>query len=197
MKEIDLEDLLKLREGFPKPTDICQWIRENISKNKLAEAKKFLEGYDRYFDNIMIEYCYRSIKNSIKIRYAYDDTMNFIAWFNYLLSPEQKQFDDSATVESNLIKLVDKDSFLNNFYGQVKESITLVKKKGESYFIFDKVALTWLGSCVMFYYMLKSVVDIVEKALTDDNYGLEGNLSWEEAIASYVLFQLKPIIVKN
>ena len=172
-----------IRYQFP---DYCRWIRKNIPESKLLDAKKFLSDYDNYFDvnqSKMIEHCYRACKNSIKMRYAYEETVDFVRMLIYLLSPDKK-FDIGSDVEIDLIRTIGNDSFIYNYFMNAK--IGIIAQKGH-YYLFDKVALNWLGSNVLFFYILTSVVYVVEKSLSDKNYKFKGSLDWQEAIASYVL----------
>lgn len=184
MIEVD-NDIKKINEEFILP-DYCQWVRENIQESKLLYAKNFISGYDNYF-NVnqpkMIEHCYRACKNSIKIRYAYEETVDFIRMLIYLLS-KNKEFDQESDVEKDLLKSVGRESFLYNYFNKAKTGI--IEQKG-NYYLFDKVALTWLGGNVLFFYIITSVVYIIEKSLTDKNYKFKGSLDWQEAIANYVI----------
>ncbi len=173
--------------------DLCEWIRANVPESKLSEVKKFISAYDNYFDadqSKMIEHVYRGVKNSIKIEYAYNEAISFTRWLLYLLSPNKKEFDNDSDLETDLLNVVKKTSFLYGFFKQTKKAKGKVKKKG-SYYLFDKATLTFLGTNVMFYYILTSVVSIVEKALHNEKYKLEGTLDWQEGIAVYVLSEIK------
>lgn len=144
----------------------------------------------------MIEHVYRGIKNSLKVRYAYDETISFTGWLIYLLSPDKSE-PDFKNVEADLLKIVSKDSFLYNFFIQNKEANGRVEKRGISvlgdYCIFDKATLTFLGANVMFYYILSSLVYVIEKAHRSKKYQIIGFMDWQEAMAMYVLYELKAI----
>jgi hypothetical protein len=173
--------------------DLCEWIRANVPKSKLSQVKKFISPYENYFDvdqPKMIEHVYRGVKNSIKIEYAYNESISFTRWLLYLLSPNKKEFVYNSDLETDLLNVVKKTSFLYNFFIQTKEAKGKVEKKG-NYYLFDNATLTFLGTNVMFYYILTSVVSIVEKALHNKKYKLEGTLDWQEGIAVYVLSEIK------
>lgn len=173
--------------------DLCEWIRANVPESKLLEVKKFISAYENYFDADqpkMIEHVYRGVKNSIKIEYAYDESISFTRWLLYLLSSNKKEFVNDSDIETDLLNVVKKTSFLYNFFTQTKKAKGKVKKKGH-YYLFAKATLTFLGTNVMFYYILTSVVSIVEKALHNEKYKLEGILGWQEGIAVYVLSEFK------
>lgn len=184
MHDEDMETSKEFIDLFP---DHCQWIRDNVPESKFSEVKRFLSTYDNYFDvdqPKMIEHCYRACKNSIKIRYTYEETVDFVRWLIYLLSPD-KEFDQKSDVEKDLLQVVGEKSFLYKFFIQTKKE-GRVKKKG-SYYLFDKVSLTWLGSNVLFFYILTSIAHIIEKSLNNERYKFGGFLDWQEAITSYVL----------
>lgn len=195
---ITIEELEQLRKSFPKPPDICKWIRDNIPESKLAEVKEYLMQYNGYFDvnqsSQMIEHVYRGVKNSIKIKYAYTETFSFAGWLVYLLSPDKTE-PDFKNVEADLLKIVGEKSFLYDFLMQAKDANNKVEKKGSAipYYVFDKVSLTWLGANVMFYYMLTSVVHVIEKSYADKGYKFKNPLDWQEAITSYVLHEFVKI----
>lgn len=171
--------------------DYCEWLRTNISESKLNDTKKFLARYDNYFDHNktgMIEIVYRGIKNSIKIEHAYFESITFLSYLIYLFSDNKKP--DRENIERDLLKVVDEKSFLFNFYKQTKDSRKNVEKKGH-YYLCDKVTLTYLGSNVMFYYILTSIVDTIDKAMRDKEYKLEGTLDWKEGIALYVVSEIR------
>ena len=189
-----LKELKHLRENFSEPPDLCVWIRDNVPKSKLQEVTEFLEHYDGYFDMDkpkMIEHVYRGIKNSSKVRYAYDETLSFTRWLVYLLSPNKKEFDPKSDVESDLIQLAGDGSYLVNFFRQNQEANGRIEKKGNfyPYYMFDKATLTFLGTNVMYYYILISVVYVIERTLTDKKYKFKEFLEWDEAIANYVIFE--------
>lgn len=191
MREINFEDLkidYQLKSDiFP---DHCKWIRTNVSESKLKNTKDFLTRYDNYFDpnkTGMIERVYRGIKNSIKIEYAYFESITFLSYLIYLFSDNDKP--ERKNIEKDLLKIVDEKSFLFNFYKQTKDSRKNIEKRGY-YYLCDKVTLTYLGSNVMFYYILTSVVDIIDKILKDKDYKLEGTLNWKEGITLYVISEI-------
>ena len=186
-EELIISEEIKNEEPLPIFLDYCKWIRDNIQEYKLSYVKNFLSRYDNYFDvdqSKMIEHCYRACKNSFKIRYAYEETADFVRMLVYLLSSSDKEFDVESDVEMDLIHSIGTESFIYNYFMKAKTGI--IDQKGH-YYLFDKVALTWLGSNVLFFYILTSVVYVVEKSLTDKNYKFIGILNWQEAIANYVL----------
>lgn len=174
------------------PINICEWIRDSIPHFKLSEAKGFLSQYEGYFDvekPRMIEHVYRDIKNSLKVEYAYEEAVAFVGWLIYLVSPEKKALE-LERVEDDLVKLVGQKSFLYRFFLELQDARGRVEKKRiyrRSYLLYGKATLTFLGSATMFYYILTSVVGVAERALGSKEYKFEGALSWEEAIATYVL----------
>ncbi len=203
-----IEKLLKKKAGtlswagdtksFPGPSNYCQWIRQNVPEYKLKELKKYLLHFNGFFDEnkaLMIEHVYRGIKNSLKVRYAYDETIQFARWLSYLLSPQMKVFDPKSDVEADILKIVKETSFLYKFLMQVKDANNKVEKRGKSllgdYLVFDKATLTFLGANTMFYYILTSVSVVVENILNNPKYKLAGTLDWQEGIAMYVLSELR------
>ena len=194
MREIDIKELKRMHENLSEPPDLCAWIRDNVPKYKLQEVKEFLEYYDDYFDADkpkMIEHVYRGIKNSLKVRCTYDETVSFAGWLVYLLSPDKKEFDPKSDVESDLIQLTGNGSYLVNFFRQNQEANDRIEKKGNyyPYYMFDKATLTFLGANVMYYYILISVVYVIERALADNKYKFKEFLEWYESIANYVIFE--------
>ncbi len=190
---INFEDLKNYQLKSDIFPDYCEWIRTNVSESKLEDTKKFLAGYNNYFDHNktgMIERVYRCVKNSIKIEYAYYESITFLSYLIYLFS--DNEMPDRKNIERDLLKIVDEKSFLYNFYRQTKDSRNKIEKKGH-YYLCDKVALTYLGSNVMFYYILTSVVDIIDKTLKDKDYKLEGVLDWKEGISLYVVSEIRNI----
>lgn len=194
MREVDIKELKRMRENLSEPPDLCAWIRDNVPKSKLQEVKEFLKYYDDYFDvdkPKMIEHVYRGIKNSLKVRYTYDETISFAGWLVYMLSPDKKEFDPKSDVESDLIQLTGSGSYLVEFFRQNQEANDKIEKKGKyyPYYMFDKAALTFLGANVMYYYILISVVYVIERALADKKYKFKEFLEWYESIANYVIFE--------
>ena len=191
-REINFEDLKSdnnLKSIFP---DYCEWIREIVPEFKLNETKKFLTRYDNYFDpdshgNVMVERVYRGIKNSIKVEYSYHESITFLSYLIYLFSDNEKP--DRKNIERDLLKITGKNSFLFKFYKHTKDSKKNIEKKG-FYYLCDRVTLTYLGSSVMFYYILISIIDVIEKALKDKEYKLEGILDWKEGISLYVISEI-------
>ena len=195
MKEIDIKELKRLHDGLSKLPDLYIWIRDNVPKHKVREVKEFLKYYDDYFDvnkPKMIEHVYRGIKNSLKVRYAYDETLSFTGWLVYLLSPNKKKFNPKSDVESDFIQLTGEQSYLVDFFRQNQDANSMVEKKGKNYpyYMFGKATLTFLGANVMSYYILTSVVRVIEKALSDKKYKFKGFLEWDEAIANYVICEV-------
>lgn len=195
MKEIDIKELKHLRENFSEPPDLCAWIRDNVPKSKLQEVKEFLEHYDDYFamnKPQMIEHVYRGIKNSFKVKYAYDETLLFVGWLVYLLSPNKKEFDPKSDIESDLIQLAGTGSCILEFFHQNRDANSRIEKKGKyfPYYMFDKATLTFLGANVMFYYILTSVVNVIERSLTNNDYKFKEFLEWDESITIYVIYDI-------
>lgn len=178
---------------IPTIFDIRQWIIDNIQKSKLAEVKKFLGYFENYFDvdqPKMIEHVYRGIKNSLKVEYAHEETESFVRMLIYLLSPDKKKFDPTSTIEKDFLQLVGERSFLVNFFHQTIDAKDKIETKG-NYLLFDKATLTFLGSNIMFYYILTSVVEVTDRILKNSKYSFGNVLDWQEAITVYVLSEFR------
>lgn len=189
----EFEDIKPKEKIASDMFDVCKWIRDNVEEFKLEQTKQFLVRFDNYFDPgqpKMIEHVYRGIKNSLKVQYAQVETISFARWLVYLLSPEKRAFDSKSDVESDLIQLVGDKSFLANFFRQSTDAKDKIKKKG-LYLLFDEVTLPFLGSNVMFYYILTSVVHVIDYTLHDQEYDIIDIMDWQEAIAVYTLYELK------
>lgn len=184
-----------------------EWIRENISEEKVLEAKKFLESYDKYLlkDNGGFpDRVYRGLKNSFKVEECYTNVDYFMDMLTYLLLPEKKNIrcrekggiccdrEFSKKVKGDIRKSIEKESPIMSYYNKIMESkkdivaVHTSPSSGKVWRDYTNVTLKLLGGAALFYYILISFLKVAENCHKNKEYKFPLTMSSVDGIAYYV-----------
>ncbi|RLI39205.1 hypothetical protein DRO69_14550 [Candidatus Bathyarchaeota archaeon] len=189
---------METKEIPPSEAKVLNYIRGNITLNRIKEVEEFLseKGFlnlRKYFENWLMESVYRSHKGSYKIDYSKARGQTFLNCIIYILfgEPEIKMsLYPSKKLKTVLEKRLRKNSYFLRYSLRYLKTRTGDKNKKTGWINVEPYVYPILGGEIFFYCTLKALTEITKKILKNKNYSFPQCMNWREAIIYYLISEV-------